>query len=426
MFQNLFDTVSALVNNTETGDLDKAGQKLKTAASQAVAFVDTDQLDLIGLATDEIGLLELYKTTDSTTTTVSNYSGTCEVAALTDVGTDGSFTGTTEITKTNANALICGSNNQQNASPTTTNTIPYASRLRNQIILIQADNGYSNFKYVSRVHGAATEGDTSRRFNLGSSKYGTFTRSETSTQTVASFVGQLAPSIVQFGVAERDNYLHNDINLSLTLQGTVSTPTLSFSPNGFIKLVKSDNTVASTLNIVSGTANSTSGSLNVNGTAPGLKIEGILSASNVNEIAGTGAVNFTGSIYESTTNLGTDYRKLLEGRVTYNKTGSEVGTVKFVGELTVNQRKPVGVTLDVDLYGGLDGVSETSAATFYWDGNSFSLKDTGAGLVVTNSNGVKFTYVRGSASDIFVGSVNVGTIDANRRVSLKDGTFIQF
>ena len=432
LFQSLFDTVSALVNNGKTGDLDIAGAKLENAANQAISFVDNDQLDLLGLATQQIGLLERFKSNQSSSTEYSNSFGFCELAALTGVATDGKFTAETAsitpVIATNANALICRSNNARRPATLTIDNVTYTSPLlRNQLVLLQDGSNYSDFKYVSRVRGAATDGDTSRRFNVGSLKYGTIALRETSTQATASFIGQLAPSIVQFGMTDRATYLHNDINLSLTVQGTavgdVFTPSsAAFSPNGFIKLVKSDNTEASALNIVSGTVNTTSGSLVVNGTAPGLKIEGALSASNVNQTAGTGTVSFTGTIYESATALSTDYRKLLEGRVTANATGADTGNVKFVGELTVANRQPVGVTVD----SSYSGTTETNGATFYWSGNSFSLANSASGLLVTNSNGVKFTYIDGSASDIFVGNVLVGSIDTNRRVSFKDGAFIQF
>ena len=442
LFKDLYDTFTSIET---TGDLQKSSDGLTTAAA-AVAFIDDDQMQLVGSVINGVDLLDAYKTQNGPS---FDSNSNCAVGIVTGLDSNGKIVESTVIsstltdfTRTTANAVFC--NGERYGFNGTivrsgTNGSYVNPEIYNQLILLSETNGQISYASRVRVYGefsGATSGLVSGTdgFNLGgltSIQYGT----ATVTGTSATLVGKLAPSAqiaIRKGVSAWNTYAYHDINLSGSATGAdvngVFEPS-SVTLSGAIKLINKDTskTEASSLNIVSGNVTTTAMNINVNAQAPGIKIEGIITGTGTN--AEISALTFTGSIYEADAAAG--YRKLLEGKVEATALSANGGNIKFTGQLLLKDRQPIVATLS-----GSDtaGVLSDKQATFAWNGKSFTITEVLANNVATaikvaSSNGVTFEVpsagIDTNGVPVKVGTDVVGTLLSSGRINFADGSYLE-
>jgi hypothetical protein len=437
LFKDLYDTFTSIET---TGDLQKSSDGLTNAAAAAVAFIDDDQMQLVGSVINGVDLLDAYKNGGQSS------DSNCFVGIVTGLDNNGKIVESTAIsstladfTRTTANAVFCnGERYRFNGTivRSGTNGSYVNPEIYNQLILLPETNGPLSYASRVRVEGAfsgATSGLESGtdRFTLGgltAIQYGTATVTDTS----ATLVGKLAPSAqiaLQKGVTAWNTYAYHDINLTGSATGTEVNGDFEASSvalSGAIKLIKKDSTEASSLNIVSGNVSTTAINVNVNAQAPGIKIEGIISGTGTN--GEPTALTFTGSIYEADAAAG--YRKLLEGKVEATALSANGGNIKFTGQLLLKERQPIIATLSGS---NAADVWSNKQATFAWNGKSFTITEVlvnnaAVGVKVANSNGVTFEVpsagIGPDGVPVKVGTDVVGTLLSDGRINFADGSYL--
>lgn len=436
LFKDLYDTFTSIET---TGDLQNSSDGLTAAAATAVAFIDDDQMQLVGSVINGVDLLNAYKAQSGPS---SDPYSNCSVGIVTGLDSNGQIVAGTVISTTNsdftttsANAVFCNGERYRFIGTIARDTArSYVNPdLYNQLILLQETNGQIKFASRARVFGTYTGAAMADGFTLGgltAIQYGTATVTDTS----ATLAGKLAPSAqiaLRKGVTAWNTYAYHDINLSGSATGAdvngVFEPG-SVTLTGAIKLINKDTnkTEASSLNIVSGSVSATALNINVNAQAPGIKIEGIITGTGTN--AEPTALAFTGSIYEADAAAG--FRKLLEGKVEATALSANGGNIKFTGQLLLKDRQPIVATLS-----GSDtaGVLSNKQATFAWNGKSFTLTEVlvnnvATGIKVASSNGVTFEVPSAGISTVGVpvkvGSDEVGTLFSSGRINFADGSYL--
>lgn len=277
LFQDLRDTLLAYSNETQTGELDKAGDRLNGAVQAAVQPIDDEMLGVLGMFKEADQLYRDFKAGNTTQQFInSGYSygqnatfksdGTpvfagylprygCESARATvetkadgsqDVKSDYTVSG---VTKDNANVFACyGVGTVGRLYPARDSVNSYWHSV---IFIPQADG---SLKYV---HQLRTRPFDQRGTNGASSRvkavYGnlTVTRDASSDLTGFTLNGKLVPGLKGHAAGEYALLDRVDASLSfLTSKPTTSSVKLDLS--GAMTLYKKDNVFASSVEIASG------------------------------------------------------------------------------------------------------------------------------------------------------------------------------
>lgn len=298
LFKDLRDTAGAYSNSTNTGDLDKAGDKLSLAVSSATGFVDDEALAIIA------GIADGYKQYNNAKASPLN-------SPVYSQGYDFSVFGQTaskntlgqpvgpglqpryacQLAKATTLTTAAGATDlatQVYAGPSTSNGVAVAalpvaeinaftcsgvgtigrllgsalddgmSRYNSVTVLPQSDG---TFKYVHETRKRNFDqslGSTSQRD--GDAKFGTgaFVKDAQGRETTVNLAGELSPGFKMLRVrtvAERAKFKNHAINLAFAATYPVSTSSTqadSVAISGSIKLINADGTEASSLMIANG------------------------------------------------------------------------------------------------------------------------------------------------------------------------------
>jgi hypothetical protein len=220
LFKDLYDTFTSIET---TGDLQASADGLTAAAASAVAFIDDDQMKLVGSVINGVDLLNGYKTQNGPS---SDPYSNCAVGIVNGL-INGKIVEATKISTTNsdfdrtsANAVFCnGERYRFNGTivRSGTNGSYVNPEIYNQLVLLSETNGQLSYASRVRIYGAfsgATSNPVSGTdgFNLGgltSIQYGTATVTDTS----ATLVGRLAPSAqiaLRKGVTAWSTYAYHE------------------------------------------------------------------------------------------------------------------------------------------------------------------------------------------------------------------------
>ncbi len=479
LFKDLRNTLLAYNNPGNTGDLDVAGQKLTDAVAAAVQPVDEEMLGVLAMAQKGDRMFRAFKAGTSTqqfsdsgqaygqrrtfdTAGNSVPAGPlarygCELAKATvvtntdgtqDVGSDYTTVG---VTSANVNVFACyGFGTQGRLAPGLGDGYGYHQASN---FIPQPDGSW---KYVHQVR--KTKLDQTGLASTASSRvravYGNvvLTRDVSNEITGFNLTGKLMPGLKGHTSVDYPTLDRVDANLNYAFtKPTNDTDKVTLS--GSMKLYKGDGSLASSVEIASGTMaesqNVTSAygstnelsklNLDVTVAAPGVKFQGIVTADtpsfdSTNSVYVPTKMSLQGKIYEAD---GAGYRLLLDGTGTIeavNYAGFNAVTggtwpkkVGFNGKVLIKERPEMGITLT----GASSAAGDTGTGTFFWNSKTlrFELK-ADQSLVVSNDGGAHFTIPKnGNAmnQDIFNGNVKVGTINVDRaRIDYIDGTFEQF
>ena len=444
LFLSLYDTVRGLSNSNPASGLNVAASKLATSADAAMAAVDANQIELMSVTAKNLHWLDTYKNSGDTTSINPNSGWVargvlgqdhiqCKLLALANLAPDFSFTSETAaitLAPETANAVICTWVNTNRLVGSLEHTAgqyvnPY---IRNQFLIFPGETP-QNAYFASRVLVVDSNQTPKPSFTWGgwrSVKHGSVGITETATSKRFKFEGHLAPSASLVRRSQWTDFDHHEVNIDLTVNGTTTlgnfTPSsVTFSPNGGIRLVKKDGSVASLIEVLEGELSETQLKIAVGAQVPGLRLVGNFQASTTS--ATIREATFTGTVLEDQDLSGT-YRKLLEGAIRARQTGESTGDITLSGTLSLKDRQPLGISLT----GQQTGPGQSIATgTFFWNGKSFTLAESANGVRVSNSDGVGFTLTQPlTKAIIWVGDTDVGEINTNGRVTFKDGSFFQF
>ena len=299
LFKDLRDTAGAYTNTGNTGELDKAGDKLSLAVSSATGFVDDEMLAVIAGLRDG---KKQYDDAKSNPAIMPAYTRSYDISAFGQVatkGTNGQLIQPTrlpvygcELAKVTTKTTASGATDIDTfvyAGPTTavngvaTAGLPAAdvnafycygvgtvgrmlgtalddglSRFHSITVLPQADG---SFKYVHQTR--KTNFDRTLQASAvrdESAKFGavTFVKDANGRATAVSVVGELSPGLKMLRfrtVAERDKFTHHAVNLAIGASypaGSTTNDIETLTVGGGIKLLKVDGSEASSLTIANG------------------------------------------------------------------------------------------------------------------------------------------------------------------------------
>lgn len=275
LFQDLRDTLLAYSNDTQTGELDKAGDRLSKAVQEAVQPVDNEMLGVLSMFSKGDQLYRDFKAGRATTQFVnSGYSygrtatfradGTpvfagflprygCEVARATiETKTDGALDvksdyTTVGVTKADANVFACyGVGTAGRVYPARDGVNAYWQTV---VFIPQADG---SFKYVHQLRTRPFDQRVAVATRV-KAFYGSLgvKRDASSELTGFNLNGKLVPGLM--GHAAGEYATLDRVDATLAFAGSQPTATSAkYDLSGSMKLYKKDNVFASSVEIASG------------------------------------------------------------------------------------------------------------------------------------------------------------------------------
>lgn len=512
LFQDLRDTLLAYSNSSGTGELDQAGVKIADALAVAASPVDDEQIKVVAMSLDADKLLRSFQAGTSTQRLVNssdyaygqvatktelgaNVSPTwlpkvrCEVGKATFITTASGnrdvkdYTAAAEqVTPENANVVSCfGIGTVGRLYPGKGDGFAY---YHSMLLLPKAGGNYDYVHQLRRQPFDRTQGSATRlRAVYGSLN---MTRNAGGELTGAAVSGKLIPGFKSNGAPGAYETLDRvDTTLNIATNRTATTDQLNVT--GALALFKNDGTLASRVDIASGTfagrtdipqsyydvievgtggcpagyspafgttspnlwcdgmvAGTTSAlgtvTLDVSIAAPGVKFQGIATA---------GSAMFDKSktaYYPTVTTLqgklseadGGSYRVLLDGLAkvelqnyaSFDATTGAPAALKaeFDGKILLKNRPEMRFAMA----GTRDASNvQTATGTFRWNGKALSFEGKAdKSLVVRNDDGVSFTIPHNggkSYQPIYKSGVELGRINLDlQRIEFADGTFSQF
>jgi hypothetical protein len=289
LFKDLRDTVGAYTNTSNTGEIDKAGDKLSLAVNSATGFVDDEMLAIVAGVRDGYKQYEDAKAAQSAypdylkaydfsvfgQLATKNTSGQtvipsllpvyqCELAKATTLTTASGETdiatyvlATSAIPAGEINAFACYGvgtvGRLLGASLDDAN-----SRYHSITVLPQADGTFKYVHQTRKINFDRTIQASHTRDGQAMFGTGAFVKDANGRATSVNFAGNLSPGFKMLRtrtVAERAKFKQHSINLAMSASypaGVTSNALESLAISGNIKLINVDGTEASSLTIVNG------------------------------------------------------------------------------------------------------------------------------------------------------------------------------
>lgn len=440
LVQSLYDTISALHNDSQTGEVDTVIANLTEAGSKALAPSDNYQLDLINASAKAAKYLGTNMS--SPIQFLGPYGSwiLCHYGTYTGLGAGGRILSgsawQSKPTAADATVVSCKTGGRIYSGFTLTTSMGAPidvqnPQVRNQLVVWKdATSGTSNYASMVRVQPADA---SSTGFVMGGTdaiQYGTFTQGANGG---GSFEGRLAPSAQHFwefadwatAKANWLDYQYEDVSVGLSLTAGSSAsavPDAQIRSGSYFKLVKRDNSIASMVTIGQGSLTSTALNLDVSMQVPGMKVQGVVGLSRVD--GQPRVASFTGTLYQQ---VAGNYVKFLEGSVSASAAQDDSNKkVDLIGKLFLAEREPLGVSIRAERAANGDKLTN---GTLFWAGNSISVQPrTAGGYSVSHLNGTHFEVSSSLEAEnvtIYVGELEVGSL-RNRRAAFVDGSYFQF
>jgi hypothetical protein len=296
LFKDLRDTVGAYTNTSNTGEIDKAGDKLSLAVNSATGFVDDEMLaiiagvrdgyqqynDAVGLVSaspayikgydfsvfgqiatkNTLGqlispsLLPVYQCELAKATTLTTASGDTDIATYLYAG-PATAGGVAAVPVADINAFACYGigtvGRLVGASLDDAN-----SRYHSITVLPQTDGTFKYVHQTRKINFDRTIQASSVRDGQAMFGTGAFVKDANGRATSVNFAGNLSTGFKMLRartVAERAKFKQHSVNLAMTASyptGTTSNAIESLAISGNISLVNVDGTEASSLTIANG------------------------------------------------------------------------------------------------------------------------------------------------------------------------------